>query len=290
MIRLAVRVRRADAELVLAELIDLAPSGVEEVELDDRSVEFAVYGSPGELPELPDLRAAAGASLVEISTSDVPADWQERWKSFHQPVLIEPPSEAVPAIHIRPPWEPASRRPATLQVVIDPGRAFGTGAHATTQLCLGLLLELSAELDQSAPGAAVDLGAGSGVLAIAAAKLGYGPVIALDNDPASVAAVGANAGANGVSIDARQFDLRRESLPAPEGRPVTLALANLLAPLLLALASELTPAPQHLLAGGLLREQVDEVAGAFAQRAAMRERARRHNGEWSAIWLCAGEP
>ena len=70
MLRLAVRVRRADAELVLAELLELAPSGVEEVDIDAQTVEYAVYGPPGELPELPDLQAAAGDALVEVSTTD----------------------------------------------------------------------------------------------------------------------------------------------------------------------------------------------------------------------------
>ncbi|HEY3970898.1 MAG TPA: hypothetical protein VGL79_05815, partial [Solirubrobacteraceae bacterium] len=94
MIRLALRVRRSDAELVLADLLELAPSGVEEVELPasdggEGMVEYAVYGAPGELPLLPDLQAAAGGALVEISTSEVADDWSERWKQFHQPVLIE---------------------------------------------------------------------------------------------------------------------------------------------------------------------------------------------------------
>ncbi len=66
MLRLAVRVRRADAELVLAELLELTPNGVEEVDIDTGTVEYAVYGAPGELPELPDLRAAAGGALVEL--------------------------------------------------------------------------------------------------------------------------------------------------------------------------------------------------------------------------------
>ncbi len=87
--------RREQAELVLAELLELAPDGVEEIESapadgGDGFVEYAVYGAPGELPELPDLQAAAGGAFVEVSTSEVPDDWSERWKRFHRPVLIEP--------------------------------------------------------------------------------------------------------------------------------------------------------------------------------------------------------
>ena len=99
MIRLAVRVARAEAEVVLAALLDLAPSGVErEVELDGDVVEYAVYGASGELPELPDLRAAAGSALVEVRTTEVADDWDERWKAFHQPVLVGDPASgpAVP--------------------------------------------------------------------------------------------------------------------------------------------------------------------------------------------------
>ncbi|HST55672.1 MAG TPA: hypothetical protein VLJ42_07240, partial [Solirubrobacteraceae bacterium] len=96
MIRLAIRVHREDAELVLAELLELAPSGVEESEIGDAQIEYAVYGAPGELPDLPDLRAAAGAALIEVSTTEIPDDWSERWRSFHRPVLIEPPASAAP--------------------------------------------------------------------------------------------------------------------------------------------------------------------------------------------------
>jgi ribosomal protein L11 methyltransferase len=91
-IRLAVRVAREQAELVLAELLDLAPAGVEEVALGPGTIEYAVYGSPGELPRLPDLRAAVGDALVELSTSELPDDWSERWKRFHRPALISAPA------------------------------------------------------------------------------------------------------------------------------------------------------------------------------------------------------
>jgi ribosomal protein L11 methyltransferase len=305
MIRLALRLDRADAELVLAELLELVPAGVEERELEDGRIEYAIYGAPGELPLLPDLRAAAGGALVEVSSTDVADDWSERWRSFHRPALVEPPADvaaqtgdrAVPALWLRPPWEPPRERNGLLDVVIDPGQAFGTGAHATTRLCLELLLAVAAH---APPGALIDLGTGSGVLAIAAARLGYGPVLALDNDPVSVSAARANADANGVAIAVRRFDLRRDGLPAMER---TVLVANLLAPLLHDLARRLgavaadreadpdpagpAHAPAHLVAGGLLVEQVDDVAAAFAELN-LRERARRRRGEWAAVWLARG--
>jgi ribosomal protein L11 methyltransferase len=290
-IRLALRVRREDAELALAELLALAPSGVEELDLDDALVEFAVYGAPGELPELPDLRAAAGSAFVDVSTSEVPDDWGERWKRFHRPILIDAPA-GVPSLRVRPPWEPAVDLSGTKEIVIDPGQAFGTGAHHTTRMCLELLLELASH--EPSRGPVVDVGCGSGVLAIAAAQLGFAPVLGLDHDSESVDATRANARANGVDVQAQRFDLRREPLPAIESQPVRagkrvggrpILLANLVRPLLLDLAASLAGAPRHLVASGLLREEADEVAAAFHDRLGLSECERRRSGEWAAVWL-----
>ncbi|HVR05658.1 MAG TPA: 50S ribosomal protein L11 methyltransferase [Solirubrobacteraceae bacterium] len=277
MIRLALRLRREDAELVLAELLALAPAGVEEVDLGDGMLEYAVYGAPGELPELPDLHAAAGGALVEITTQELPDDWSERWKSFHRPVLIESPAAGVPALYIRPPWESPCAGLNVSDIAIDPAQAFGTGAHATTRLCLQLLLELAA----NSRGPLLDVGTGSGVLAIAAARLGFAPVLGLDNDPESVRAAEINAQVNDVPVEVRRFDLRAQPLPAAgEG----VLVANLLRPLLLELAGTLTAAPTDLLASGLLVDELDEIAQAFAPLG-LREHDRRHDGEWAALWL-----
>ncbi len=269
MLRLAVRLRREHAELVLAELLELAPSGVEEVELADGVIEYAVYGAPGELPALPDVTAAAGDALVEVSTTEVADDWPERWRSFHRPVVIEE------RLMVRPPWEAA--RGTELDVVIDPGQAFGTGAHATTRLCLELMLSLP-----ECGGSFLDLGCGSGVLAIVAARLGFDPVVAVDNDPEAVAAARANAERNGVPIEAHPLDLRHHRLPASE----TVA-SNLLAPLLVTLAGRLDGAPwvpRRLIAGGLLAREADGIAVAFSP-VGLREAARRSDGEWAALLL-----
>jgi ribosomal protein L11 methyltransferase len=301
-IRLAVRVPREHAELVLAELLELAPAGVEELVVGD-SVEYAVYGAPGELPGLPDVRALAGGALVEVSTSEIPDDWHERWKHFHHPVLIEAPSAGAPgtrdrpgapgapvrppALYIRPPWERAREAggEAVHEIVIDPGQAFGTGAHATTRLCLELLLELAAVEPQR--DALLDIGTGSGVLAIAGALLGFTPVLALDNEQESVAAARENALVNGAEIEVRRFDLRSERLPrgGDGGESAGIVLANLLRPLLLDLAANLARPPAHVIAGGLLCEELDEVSAAFTARLSLRERERRTAGEWGALWL-----
>jgi ribosomal protein L11 methyltransferase len=294
-IRLAVRVRREHAELVLAELLELAPGGVEELSAGE-VVEYAVYGAPGELPSLPDLKAAAGTALVEISTSETPDDWQERWRRFHKPILVPAPAprsgaqRRVPALHVRPPWEP----PADLggaavdEIVIEPGQAFGTGAHASTRQCLQLMLSLAALEAQLGP--LIDLGTGSGVLAIAAARLGFSPVVAIDNERESIAAASANAAVNRVPLELQRADLRTYAsswaTPAEAAREVVI-VANLLRPLLLELAGAMPRAPKHLLAGGLLPEQLEEVSSAFSQRLGMVERQRCLDAGWAAVWLSA---
>jgi len=162
-------------------------------------------------------------------------------------------------------------------VVIDPGRAFGTGAHDTTALCLELLLDVP-------PGGLADLGCGSGVLAIAAAKLGFGPVIALDHDALAAEATRANALVNDVGLERiERWDAQRDPLPdAPTWT------ANLLRPLLLQLAARLrepgAPRPRRVVASGLLVDEADEVAAAFAA-AGLVERDRRATSEWAALLL-----
>jgi ribosomal protein L11 methyltransferase len=270
LIRLALRVRRSESELVLAELLPLAPNGVEEVEVGEDVVEYAVYGAPGELPALPDLRAAAGGALVEVSTSEVADDWSERWHEFHRPLVLGD------RLTVRPPW--IEQGATGLDVVIDPGQAFGTGAHATTRLCLELLLAVADEGPERGPFA--DVGCGSGVLAIVAAKLAFGPVIALDIERQSVEATLSNAAENRVSVDARRFDLRSEAVP-----PAAVAVANVLAPPLLEWAASGRGAwPARLILSGILAAEADRIADAFAAHGLI-ERQRRVRDEWAALLL-----
>ena len=282
------RVVAADAEIVLAELLELAPGGVEEVELDGGVVEYAVYGSSGELPDLPEVRAAAGSALVEVSSSEIAEDWDERWKRFHRPVQIDSPAPGrVPSVRVRPPWEPPGGHEQTVEVVVDPGQAFGTGGHATTRLCVELLLGLAAA--EQSRGPLLDVGTGSGVLAITAAKLGYTPVVGFDHDRESVRAAALNASVNGVDIDIRRLDLRVSPIPTPDDDLTlpTVLVANLLRPLLLELASAISAPPAHMLAGGLLKGEVDEIARVYAERLGMHERERRESDDWAALWLQA---
>jgi ribosomal protein L11 methyltransferase len=274
-IRLAIRVRREDAEVVLAELLPLAPSGVEEAELEQGEViEYAVYGAPGELPDLPDVEAAVGGALVEVVTTEVADDWADRWRAFHKPI------EVAGKLYVRPPWEPA--RTELMDVVIDPGQAFGTGAHHTTRLCLEILAQEPLP-DDAARRGVMDLGCGSGVLAIAAGKLGWSPLAGVDHEAESVRATVENAEANGVQVSASRFDLIRDG--AVPSAP--LVLANLLRPLLLCVARAGFAdrrVPDLLIASGLLATEADEIAAAFARHGLV-ETDRRHSAEWSALAL-----
>jgi ribosomal protein L11 methyltransferase len=169
------------------------------------------------------------------------------------------------------------------EIVIDPGQAFGTGTHPTTALCLELMLDLKPT------GSFADLGCGSGVLAIAAAKLGFGPVTAVDAERQAIEATRANALANGVALgtgssgmpalaSVERGDLRNARAPKAD-----VVAANLMRPLLLRVAElwEGQP-PPTLIVSGLLDHEADQVAAAFAP---LTERKRLSGLGWTALLL-----
>jgi ribosomal protein L11 methyltransferase len=266
-IRLTVRCRPGDAERVLAELLDLVPGGVEEEHGEDW-VEYSIYGPPGELPELPPLSADDG--LLEITSTEIPDDWADTWRDFHEPVSI-----GDGRIVVQPSWTEQQPGAAEITVTVDPGQAFGTGAHATTSLCLELLLELADAGE--ARGALVDLGTGSGVLAIAAAKLGWEPVVGLDSELAALEAAAQNAQVNGVELDLRRGNLRAEEPPIA---PTT--VANLTTPLLEEVAARLREPPEILVCSGLLATETGRVRAAFEARG-LGVDAERVSGDWAGI-------
>jgi ribosomal protein L11 methyltransferase len=290
LIRLAVRCVPELAEQVLAELTVLAPNGVEE-ERGHGYVEYAIYGGEGELPELGEIEAAAGGGLVELVAAQVPDDWADRWRDFHKPLLVGG------RLWLRPSWE--EPREHAIDLVLDPGRAFGTGAHPTTRLCLELLLEL-AEAGE-AEGPLADLGTGSGVLAIAAAKLGWDPVAGYDHEATSIEAATANAVANGVTANFERTNLR-EGLPQLSST----AVANLTAPVLSVVADQLAsdggtrgrgrrslpavapptppPWPATLVCSGLMPSELDDIVVAF-EPVGLLEADRRQDGDWAALLL-----
>jgi ribosomal protein L11 methyltransferase len=290
-IRLAVRCPPEQADLVLAELTVLAPNGVEE-ERGPGYVEYAIYGGEGELPELGEIDAAVGEGIVEVSAAEIPEDWADRWRDFHKPLLVGG------RLWLRPSWE--EPRAGAVDVVVDPGQAFGTGAHPTTRLCLEFLLELEAAGEARGP--LTDLGTGSGVLAIAAAKLGWAPVHGYDHEPPALEAAAANTEANGVALELERANLR---MTLPELAPTV--VANMTAPILTAVAAQLgadgsrgrarrslpavaptspPPTPTTLVCSGILPSELDDVSAAFAG-AGLVEAERRRDGDWAALLLRA---
>lgn len=275
MIRLAVRCRPEQSELVLAELIVLAPGGVEEV-AGDGVVEFAIYGAEGELPDLGEEEAVIAGGTVEVEATEVADDWADRWRTFHKPLMVGDPDQG-PAVWIRPPWEP--ERTDLAEVVVDPGQAFGTGAHPTTRLCVEALIEIAR---QGGPfGSLTDLGSGSGVLAIAAGKLGWDPLEGFDHEVAAVAAARENAELNGVRAVFERHDLKTG---LPRLFPTT--VANLTAPLLEIVAAKMTPdnLPERLVCSGLLTTEYDRVLAAFEPHGLV-ETDRGATGDWGSLVL-----
>jgi ribosomal protein L11 methyltransferase len=232
------------AEEARARMLTLLPEGFEEVDRGD-SLELAGY-----VDRAAELRVRA--AFRDAVSQPVPEDWGERWRSFHRPVRIG-------SLWVGPPWEPAPNDATA--VVIDPGRAFGTGAHATT----GLSLEL---LQQVEPGSLLDIGCGSGVIAIAAAKLGFIVVDALDVDAVATETAAENATRNALELPIRTADALTTRLA-----PADIAVANIAVEVIAELAPRLVV--QALIASGYLETEQPEPAG-------LQHVARRTADGWAA--------
>ena len=260
LVRLGIRVRREQAELALAALLPVLPQGAEETEPDTGDVEYALYVPRGELPTRGRAARARGRRAVDVTLTDVAAGWERRWHEHLRPVEV---ASGGRRMRVRPPWEPAGGGQDVLEIVIDPGELFGAGTHATTQLCLELLLELDAG------GALCDWGAGSGILAVAAARLGFAPVEAVELSDGAADVIRRNAAANGVAVRAVQADLT--ATPPPSAPTVT---ANLTLEVLQAIAARaLERPPERMIASGVLAERADAVAGGVRAPRAGRGRA-----------------
>ncbi len=223
----------------MARLLELVPAGHEVT-----STGLAVYVDEAALPEL---RAAFPALTVE----EVEPGWEDAWRSFHTGVRIGP-------LWVGPPWEHAPAE--ALAIVIDPGRAFGTGSHPTTRLALELLAELE-------PGSLLDVGCGSGVIAIAAARLGFAPVRAGDTDPVAVEVTRENAQRNGVAVEAALLDARTDALEAD------VVVANIALDVVEALAPRVRC--RSLVLSGYLASERPAVPG-------LAQVARRERDGWAA--------
>ena len=205
---------------------------------------------------------------VEPTIETLPAaDWSEAWKRFFHVEHVSP------RVVIRPSWEPYAPAPGEAVVTLDPGMSFGTGKHPTTRACLAFLDEL-ARGDLARP--VLDMGCGSGILAIAARKLGFAHVRGFDYDPDAVAVARENAALNGVRIP---FEPRDLAANLDQGAVV---LANILGPVLIAHAAEVACAVLPggaLVASGILESLYPEVRAAFEAQG-LREARSLLIGEW----------
>ena len=187
--RVALRIPHDDVEIATAWLLERFPDGLEEQSLGG-VVELAVFtDEAGEV--------VVRDGFADVRSEPVVPGWENRWKEFHRPVRAG-------GLWIGPPWSPAP--PGERTVVVDPGRAFGTGAHPTTRACIELLARVER-------GSLLDAGCGSGVVAIAAVRLGFGPVHAVDLDEDAVEVATSTARANGVEVHVRRADVVRDVLP-----------------------------------------------------------------------------
>jgi ribosomal protein L11 methyltransferase len=231
-----VKVALADAEIARARMLELAPGGFEESEGKD-VLELAAYVDAAAAERI-------AAAFGVISWADVEPGWEERWREFHRPVRAG-------GLWIGPPW--MSRPPGETTVVVDPGRAFGTGAHPTTRACIELLARLPR-------GSLLDAGCGSGVLAAAACRLGFAPVSAVDLDPVAVETTVRTAQENAIEVSATVADVLADELPVTD-----LVVANIELGAVEILL-ERHPAATAVTSGYLAHERPRASGWAFADR------------------------
>ena len=259
-LRIAFRVSRADAERIREALVVDLPWAVEQVERGD-DVELVFLLAPAEEPDLDDLRKQVGEGILETTRTEVPA---AEGRAAVQ----------VGRIRVRPPWLDPSGDPDVIDLTIASEYAFGTGMHPTTQLCLELLLTLE-------PGGALcDWGAGTGVLSIAAARLGWDPVTAVEVDLSSLETIRDNAIANGVKVTTKWLILGATEPPwAPT------VTANLQGLVVGQTAAELIERPpERMIVSGVMTHEIEDVVAAYAGHG-MRERDRRTRLGWAAVVL-----
>jgi ribosomal protein L11 methyltransferase len=265
-IRAALTVRADKVEDVLDRLLPLVPQGAHPTEVAEGQTELAVYGERDTLPSRAELEALAGDALLGYEEQPAPDDPRERRRRFGRTWVV------ANRLVIRPTDAPSSGNGLTEVVIDSPAGAFGTGAHPTTRMCLELLLELE-------PGGGfADLGCGAGVLAVAAAGLGWAPVFAVDHEPRSVEATARNAERNGVAVDAIQLDLT--TVPPP---PAPTMAANVPAQVHTRIAGRLAPAVVHVIVSGVIGSELDAVLAAYAD--AGLEPVAERGRAWRAVLL-----
>jgi ribosomal protein L11 methyltransferase len=248
--------------------------------------ELIVYTRPDALADLSSAATRLGLALhleLELTpTVRTDDDWHDTWKQFYAPIVF-----GDGALLLRPSWLARRDGDPALELVLDPGRAFGTGQHETTRLCIDVLVELAAAGRDVRR--VLDLGCGSGILALAAARLfPAAAIVAADNDPDATATAAENAAINALEP---RLELRTGTVREIDGTH-DLVLANIRPSVLIPIAGDLAA---HVARGGLLvlsgilGEEADEVAAAYLA-AGLRQLPRRDLGEWCALLFAAGDP
>ena len=262
--RVSFRLPADEKEDLLDALMPLLPAGVREDAAGDGEVELStVTAAP---PARGALEAALGSPLSGWREEDVPADWRARRSRLGGAAY-----EIGGRLLVRSPWDPPAADGMLDLVVERGGGGFGSGAHATTRMCLELLLGLAPA------GAAADLGCGLGTLAIAAARLGWAPVVAVDRMDGAVAAARANGARNGVSVDWRVADLAGAPLP-----PARLLLVNAPPPVHARVVQALDGGVRHIIASGLVPGELVKAVSAY-EAAGLRVAATLAADGWGAV-------
>jgi ribosomal protein L11 methyltransferase len=262
---LALRVAPVDVEEVLDLVIDLAPQGVHELERNG-DAELVMFGTETELPDDRELRRLCGDLLLRIDRRSAPAAWRERRLVTYRPTVFGD------RLAVRPDWAPPSASGLIDIALVDEG-SFGTGTHPTTRACLTVLTGITPQ------GSFADLGCGSGVLAIAAAALGFSPVLAVDADRAATTSATENAKQNGASVQVRRLDLNADAPPGTD-----LVAANVPLAVHRGIASRLSAETTRVLVSGVGETEAEALLEIYAETGLARRDHHLDRG-WLAILL-----
>jgi ribosomal protein L11 methyltransferase len=252
--RVSFRVPGEEKEGLLDALMPLLPAGVNERRVEGGAIELTTIAATP--PDRAALEAAAGVPLAGWRDEEVPADWRARRARFGDGAFL-----VGDRLRIRSPWDPPAAGDVLDVVVERGGGGFGSGSHATTRMCLALMLGVEPA------GGAADLGCGLGTLAIAAARLGWSPVVAVDRMEGAVAAARDNGARNGVTVEWRVGDLASEPVPL-----AALVLVNAPPPVHARVAGALDVAPRRaarvrdLVVSGVVADELAAVTRTYAAR------------------------
>ncbi len=275
-----------EREVLLASAFEAGAEGAEETEVEGL-FRACIYAPTDRIEEIRSVLLGEAASSTDVDASmAVPEiDWNEAWKEGLEALRISS------RLLVRPPFVDVILEPGQREIVIDPGQAFGTGAHASTRLCLEWIDVLLGPPEAAGSFARMlDVGTGSGVLALAAVALGAEVAVGFDLDPVAIEAANEAARRNGLDSRVHFFTGPIEALaPSDERYPLVLAnlLKNEMLPIASALAERIGPSGRLVLAG-LLEEDVAEVSERFREEGLV-ELGRRSledaTGRWVALAL-----